>query len=96
MAVNFDKSYTSPEVIVDILQKRGLNIDNRQLAADILKNVGYYRFSAYLYPFLMQPKEEHVFKQDGCFGNAWELYRFDKKLLQMATNLFLAKYQELS
>ena len=80
MAVNFDKSYTSPEVIVDILQKRGLNIDNRQLATDILKNVGYYRFSAYLYPFLMQPKEEHVFKQDGCFENAWELYRFDKKL----------------
>ena len=80
MAINFEKSYTATNVIVGILQERGLNVDNREQAADILKNVGYYRFSAYLYPFLTQPKENHLFKQGSRFSSAWSLYRFDKKL----------------
>ena len=46
MAVNFEKSYTSPESIIGILYERGLNIDDQSLAVDILKNVGYYRLSA--------------------------------------------------
>ena len=62
MTVNFDKSYTSPESIIGILYERGLNIDDHSLAVDILRNVGYYRFSAYLYPFLTLPKERHLFK----------------------------------
>ena len=80
MAINFEKSYTSTDDIVGILQERGLNVDNQEQAADILKNVGYYRFSAYLYPFLTQPKENHLFKQGSRFSGAWSLYRFDKKL----------------
>ena len=43
MAINFEKSYTSTDAIVGILQERGLNVDNQEQAADILKNVGYYR-----------------------------------------------------
>ena len=86
MAVNFDKSYTSPESIIGILYERGLNIDDQSLAVDILKNVGYYRFSAYLYPFLTLPKERHLFKQGSHFSRAWELYRFDKKLRMLLFN----------
>ena len=55
MAVNFDKSYTSPSEIVSILQERGLVIDNHEQAIQYLTHIGYYRFSAYLYPFLLQP-----------------------------------------
>ena len=43
MAINFEKSYTSTDDIVGILQERGLNVDNQEQAADILKNVGCYR-----------------------------------------------------
>ena len=43
MAINFEKLYTSTDAIVGILQERGLNVDNQEQAADILKNVGYYR-----------------------------------------------------
>lgn len=80
MAINFDKSYTSADTIVGLLQKRGLNVEDEEQTANILRNVGYYRFSAYLYPFLTQPKEKHLFKQGSHFGGAWSLYRFDKKL----------------
>ena len=86
MTVNFDKSYTSPESIIGILYERGLNIDDQFLAVDILRNVGYYRFSAYLYPFLTLPKERHLFKQGSRFSRAWELYRFDKKLRMLLFN----------
>ena len=86
MTVNFDKSYTSPESIIGILYERGLNIDDQFLAVDILRNVGYYRFSAYLYPFLTFPKERHLFKQGSRFSRAWELYRFDKKLRMLLFN----------
>lgn len=86
MTVNFDQSYTSPESIIGILYERGLNIDDQFLAVDILRNVGYYRFSAYLYPFLTLPKERHLFKQGSRFSRAWELYRFDKKLRMLLFN----------
>ena len=36
MAINFEKSYTSTDDIVGILQERGLNVDNQEQAADIL------------------------------------------------------------
>ena len=86
MAVNFDKSYTSPDEIVCILQERGLTIDNHEQATQYLTHIGYNRFSAYLYPFLLQPKEEHRFKADSNFTSAMSLYRFDKKLRMFLFN----------
>ena len=70
MAIKFDKSYTSPSEIVSILQERGLVIDNHEQAIQYLTHIGYYRFSAYLYPFLLQPKEEHRFKTGSRFTSA--------------------------
>ena len=86
MAINFDKSYTSPSEIVSILQERGLVIDNHEQAIQYLTHIGYYRFSAYLYPFLLQPKEEHRFKTGSRFTSAMSLYRFDKKLRMLLFN----------
>ena len=80
MAVKFGKTYTSPAHLVNLLEQRGLQIDNREQAERILTNIGYYRFSAYLYPFLQSPKELHLFKATSHFGGALSLYRFDKKL----------------
>lgn len=86
MAINFDKSYTSSSEIVSILQERGLVIDNHEQAIQYLTHIGYYRFSAYLYPFLLQPKEEHRFKTGSRFTSAMSLYRFDKKLRMFLFN----------
>ena len=57
MAVKFGKTYTSPADIICLLKQRGLQIDDVDSAEHVISNVGYYRFSAYLYPFLTQPKE---------------------------------------
>ena len=80
MTVSFTKQYHSPEDIISLLLERGLAINDRARACRYLQNIGYYRLSAYFYPFLLQPKEEHRFKSGCEFQNALDLYRFDKKL----------------
>ena len=45
-----------------------------------IQNIGYYRLSAYMFPFLMMPKTNHIFKSGITFDNVLNLYRYDKKL----------------
>ena len=59
----FTKSYSTSEELVKLLQSRGLEINDEQKAGHYLKNIGYYRLSAYMYPFLQIPKHEHLYKQ---------------------------------
>ena len=51
-----------------------------------LENVGYYRLSAYMYPFLKSPKTQHLYKQGATFDKVLMLYRFDKKLRILLLN----------
>ncbi len=80
MTTKFNKTYQSPADIVALLQQRGLDIDNPERAEHYIRNIGYYRLSAYLYPLLQMPKETHRYKADRTFQDALNLYRFDKKL----------------
>ena len=80
MSESFHKKYNSPEDLVALLTQRGLTIDDAYIASQYIKNIGYYRLSAYLYPLLEMPKEEQRFKSNSHFNKALELYRFDKKL----------------
>lgn len=63
-----------------MLQSRGLIVDNTDIAERYLRRIGYYRFSAYLYPLLATPKQNHLFKQGSSFSQAVDLYRFDRRL----------------
>ena len=80
MSINFNKSYTTPTSIVQLLHKRGLEITDENKALHYIEHIGYYRLSAYLYPMLANPKSSHRFKPQSTFSNAMSLYRFDKKL----------------
>ena len=80
MTIHFHKTYQSPADIVALLQCRGLDIDNPKRAKHYIRNIGYYRLSAYLYPLLQMPKETHCYKVGSTFQDALNLYRFDKKL----------------
>lgn len=86
MATPFPKEYKSPSCLVQLLKRRGLIIFDEPLAESYLMNIGYYRFSAYLYPLLQKPKEQHVFKKGCDFSDAVALYKFDKKLRQFLFN----------
>lgn len=63
-----------------LLKKRGLIIADEQRASGYLANIGYFRLSAYLYPLLDIPKEDHIYKSGVTFDMALDMYRFDRQL----------------
>lgn len=80
MSIRFDKTYTHPFEIVALLKDRGLDVGYPERTEHYIRNIGYYRLSAYLYPLLQTPKEVHRYKAGSTFQDALNLYRFDKKL----------------
>lgn len=86
MTTSFYKAYTHPADIVTLLKERGLDVADSQRVEHYIRNIGYYRLSAYLYPLLQLPKEEHRFKSKSKFQDALNLYRFDKKLRLLLFN----------
>ena len=77
--IPFYKVYTCPRDLVALLQSRGLVVSNPTKAERYLDYIGYYRLSAYMYPLLKMPKEQHQYKAGATFDRVITLYRFDKK-----------------
>ena len=84
--VPFQKSYTSARDLVCLLQSRGLTVTDPAKAGRYLEFIGYYRLSAYMYPLLQIPKEQHRYKPNTTFSQVIMLYRFDKKLRLLIFN----------
>lgn len=86
--------YSKPHLNIDdqiaLLRRRGLEIGDPDLCRNSLIQIGYYRISAYLYPFRVpKPKTERTTKWNYRFdhfspGHSYEeavaLYDFDNKL----------------
>ena len=85
-SIPFTKKYSSPSDLVQLLEARGLKIKDKEKARHYLSHIGYYRLSAYMYPLLSFPKEQHLFKQGVTFDKVMMLYRFDKKLRLLLFN----------
>ena len=64
---------------IQLLESRGLTIDDRPLAEHFLSFVSYYRLAGYWWP-LQADKKKHVFKSDSKFSTVIELYNFDREL----------------
>ena len=84
--IPFPKSYTSAHDLVILLQSRGLTIADTNKAERYLDFIGYYRLSAYMYPLLQMPKDQHRYKLNTSFDQVMMLYRFDKKLRLLIFN----------
>ena len=54
--VPYTKPAKSPADLVQQLKQRGLAIADEARAERYIDNIGYYRLSAYMYPFLAEPK----------------------------------------
>ncbi|MBR4637476.1 MAG: Abi family protein [Bacteroidales bacterium] len=78
--IPYEKTFKTPEELVNVLQSRGLLVPNIEAAINSVSNIGYYRLSAYMYPLLQIPKKEHRYKAGASFNKVMMLYRFDKKL----------------
>ena len=78
--VPYTKPAKSPKDLVNQLKQRGLIIKDEARAERYIQNIGYYRLSAYMFPFLKDPKTAHQYKPGVTFDQVLRLYRFDKKL----------------
>lgn len=89
--MEYTKPHLTYEEQLGQLESRGLTCADREEATGILRTVGYYRFSAYAYPFrellpAEAPRESEVqyrsdvFQPGASFVAALNLYRFDHKL----------------
>ena len=82
----FQKQYTNAHDLVRLLQSRGLTVTDTVKAESYLEYIGYYRLSAYMYPLLQLPKDQHRYKPNTSFSQVMMLYRFDKKLRLLIFN----------
>jgi abortive infection bacteriophage resistance protein len=78
----FNKPPLDLDPLIELLKKRGLNIDNIETAKYYLKFIGYYRLSAYFLSFqdATNSNSHHQFKQGTTFDDVLNLYIFDRKL----------------
>lgn len=73
----YDREATHILKQIEILENRGLEINNKDFARDALKSIGYFRFKGYCLPYYQQ-KDKFI---DGTtFENIYYNYRFDERL----------------
>ncbi|BAZ19458.1 hypothetical protein NIES4073_03280 (plasmid) [Kalymmatonema gypsitolerans NIES-4073] len=78
----YQKPYLSVFDQLSQLKKRGIIVTDESQALDHLKQINYYRLSAYWYPFraTAHSQVQDNFKPDTHFQTIIDLYLFDKKL----------------
>jgi abortive infection bacteriophage resistance protein len=75
----YTKSPLGVQGQISLLKSRGLQISDELRATRYLQNIGYYRLSGYMYPFLADTKQ-HIYKIGTTFEDILNLYRFDREL----------------
>lgn len=85
--LKYSKPYLTLEQQLQLLKNRGMEISDDQTAINHLRKIGYYRLSAYWYPFRKHslPKNALEIREDNFitgtkFENIIHLYVFDKRL----------------
>jgi abortive infection bacteriophage resistance protein len=78
---SYTKPYLSLPDQIQLLKHRGLQVADDVATMECLHRNGYYRLSAYWYPFreIVAGKRTDTFLPGSRFENAVDLYRFDKK-----------------
>lgn len=75
------KKPISKEAQIDILLSRGLKIDDKEKAKEILGDIGYYRLGFYLFPFEKSypslKDRTHEYIEGASLKDAVNLYYFD-------------------
>lgn len=78
--MRFDKKPLTIQEQILLLKSRGLIFQDESMAEAYLKNISYYRLSAYWYTFIKDPKKNHQFKEGTTFEKVINTYVFDRKL----------------
>lgn len=92
--------YSKPHLPYDqqlqLLVRRGMVFTDQRAAVEALRHIGYYRFSAYTYPFRkwsdsdatggQHPQRVDTFVDGSTFEGALALHNFDQKLRRCLAN----------
>lgn len=78
----YTKPYLPIADQIERLERRGMVVEDREKAAEYLMRLGYYRLSAYWYPFrkVENAVVTDAFKEGASFKTVLDLYSFDKQL----------------
>ena len=79
---SYIKPFLSHQAQMEQLKLRGLKFADEEKALHLLKYIGYYRLSGYLYP-LLDNKQPPVFKPEATFDAAFNMYKFDSELRKL-------------
>lgn len=71
------KQHLSYQGQIDKLRSRNCIIDDEKNSENTLKNIGYYRFSAYFLPF---KNDDGTYESNTTFEKVYHVYEFDRKL----------------
>ncbi|GAA58329.1 hypothetical protein P20652_0183 [Pseudoalteromonas sp. BSi20652] len=77
--MQFSKAPITFEKQVELLEKRGLVINNKKSAAFYLSHINYYRLGTYWWAFT-EDHQNHTFKSGTTFEQVLNLYSFDREL----------------
>ncbi len=79
MTKRYDKQPTTLDEQIVLLRERNVSIENEADARVVLKNVSYYRLSAYFYPF-REKNNSNKYIDKCTFSVVWSYYLFDRQL----------------
>ena len=79
MGVRYTNQAITTEQQIEILQERGLLIDDIEQAIDVLGTISYFRLAGYWKHFEID-HFTHQFREGSCFSDIVKLYSFDKQL----------------
>lgn len=82
------KTATTIDEQLDLLEKRGMLITDKEHARKMLLSVGYYRLGFYWYPFEILPKHgdrTHNFNENTTWEKVEALYNFDDAFRNILT-----------
>lgn len=80
--ITYQKTPLTSAAHITQLRRRGLDISDQEKAEKYLKTIGYYRLSAYFFPFIDRSFQNtnHNFIENTHFSQILDVYIFDRQL----------------
>ena len=80
----YTRKFETEDFLVQRLVARGLKITSEDELRKILRVIGYYRLTGYLYPFRKAASDDYA--QGTTLDKVWRLYSFDRRLRLLVTD----------
>ena len=80
----YTRKFETEDFLVQRLVARGLKVTSEDELRKILRAIGYYRLTGYLYPFRKVASDDY--EQGTTLDKVWRLYSFDRRLRLLVTD----------